>query len=98
MGSLFDIYQKLCAANNEAFGEGAFLVAYHALAGAMYCAVELEEAHLLREVEGVGKQQLAAIKEMATLHDPFEIPLEANLYGTLLSMASTKIHFYEHPL
>ena len=53
-GGLFD---RLMAVNREAFGGAHYSAAYHALAGALHCAVDGGDAPGLREVGRVAAEQ-----------------------------------------
>jgi hypothetical protein len=45
-----DLYDRLMALNREAFAAGSYEVAYHALAAALHCAIDLEASQLLSGV------------------------------------------------
>jgi hypothetical protein len=61
-------YGRLMAVNAEAFAAGHWEAAYHALTGALHCAVDLRDAEQLWEVSDWARQQQAAIVAQAPRH------------------------------
>lgn len=58
-----DLYERLIAINQEAFGNGLYDAAYHALASALHCAKELEANELLHNISRLAKEQIAWIDQ-----------------------------------
>jgi hypothetical protein len=56
--NLSDIYQRLMLINQEAFADGHYDVAYHALVAALHCEQTLKDIQGLVEVEWVAHEQL----------------------------------------
>jgi hypothetical protein len=57
------LYYRMIAVSGEAFEARLFDVSYHALAGALHCARQMENDQLLRDVAARARAQLAWIDE-----------------------------------
>ena len=60
-----DMYTQLMALSQRAFSGGQFAVAYHALAAATHCAIDLQDEEQLLEVERVAYEQIQWIDSYA---------------------------------
>ncbi len=60
-----DLYDRLIAVNQDAFVMGLFNAAYHALAGALHCARELQDADAIKHVKDIATVQLVWIDQNA---------------------------------
>ncbi len=60
-----DLLNRLMAANEDAFAAGLFNAAYHALAGALHCARQLQDEAALRRVRDAAGEQLVWIDQNA---------------------------------
>jgi hypothetical protein len=56
-----DLYERLIAANREAFTGGFYETAYHALAAALHRAQDIGALHLLVAVEQLATEEMAHI-------------------------------------
>jgi hypothetical protein len=100
--SLRDVYSRLIQINRETFDGGQYDVAYHALSGALQCAVSLKEVNYLSEVERLADQQLKWIDA----HDPkYEHSTQSSsergltsIFRNLVNMANTRTLIIQHRL
>ena len=91
MGELTHHYCVLLDTNREAFAQSRYLVAYHSLAAAMYCAVGAKDAPRLEEVLHLGYEQLdELIGRLGDVDFPDE-PVEVSLYRSLVQMTRTRL-------
>lgn len=89
------IYSQFLALNETAFSQGLFTAAYHALSGALYCALEMKDLVKRTEVEQRAAKQLEYLKvHFARDGDSqdglTQEPLELVLYGSLLRVANPR--------
>jgi hypothetical protein len=63
-----ELYDQLMQINEQAFEEGNYEAAYHALAAALHCAIPLREAALLKELEARAGEQRDWIDTQAADH------------------------------
>jgi hypothetical protein len=66
--SIQEMYDQLMDINKEAFAQGRYEVAYHALAAALHCAILLEEQTLLTALEHRAREQSDWIDASASDH------------------------------
>ncbi len=60
-----DLYDRLMAVNQDAFAAGLYNAAYHALAGALHCARQLQDDDGLARVKDAATTQLHWIDQNA---------------------------------
>ncbi len=60
-----NLYDRLMAANEDAFAAGLYNAAYHALAAALHCARQLQDDESLARVKDTASTQLHWIDENA---------------------------------
>jgi hypothetical protein len=95
-----DLYERLLALNREAFAAGSYEVAYHALAAAMHCAIELEAPELLSDVAQRASEQMTWIDEHVPEHTLSTRSAgqrgNTSVYGLLARQATTHAHMLAH--
>jgi hypothetical protein len=67
-GSNQEIYDQLMRINEQAFGQGYYEVAYHALAAALHCALLMKGQALLTALEQRAREQRDWIDTAASGH------------------------------
>lgn len=90
MEDIRHLYSCLLEANEDAFDGQLFKVAYHALSGAMYCALQLQDALKMDEVERRARDQWQAVKNHFPRAYPSSGPTEVGLYASLVEIANVR--------
>ncbi|RYX80669.1 hypothetical protein EON83_27550 [bacterium] len=85
IGSLYSLFLE---SNRDAFAQRHFVLAYHALSGAMHCALHLQDSAKLAEVEVSATEQLHDIQEQFSSSAPEQ--QEVNLYISLVQIIKTR--------
>jgi hypothetical protein len=84
------LYFGLRNANEIAFAKELFKAAYHALSGAMYCALDLQDGFKMKEIERLAREQFQIVKEFFPRSYPSNEPTEVGLYASLVEIAETR--------
>ncbi len=85
-----DRYARLVALNAEAFGDGQYEEAFHALTAALHCAIALGDEGRLRTVERLAAQQEGHIDRHPPSGPPAVVRGVQSAYGTLVRQASRR--------
>lgn len=95
-----DIYDQLMDINKEAFGQGHYEVAYHALAAALHCTVQLEGQEVLTALEQRAREQRDWIDTSASGHplssQSASLHGHASVYSSLVKQIRTKQLMQRH--
>ena len=88
-------YLHLLQINRDAFAGHLWVVAYHALSGALYCALALDDKEKLSHVDRVIVEQQDAIKDHITQENTAtnpqkSEPLALTLYTSLLHISNPR--------
>lgn len=89
MMNLPEIYQGLLCANQDAFDQQFFEVAYHVLSGEMHCAYKMEDEEKLIQVEQLAQEQCWALEAQSCV-SALAIPPVVSCYQTLLNITNCK--------
>ncbi len=88
------MFNQLMDINQEAFGQGLYEVAYHALAAALHCAYPLEEQVLLDVLERRAREQRDWIDSSASEHvlssQSASLRGHESVYNTLIRQIQTR--------
>lgn len=89
MKNLQEIYQELLCTNQDAFDQQFFEVAYHALSGAMRCALEMDDGEKLIQVQQLAREQCWALKAHSGV-SALDLPAVVSCYNALLNITNCK--------